>query len=426
MVAALRRDTLYDLLAPPLILATAFVSFVNHNEYGYAAGEIWISFIGLAAAGLLCGLVMALDGQWLRILVTSGLLTLFVDLQFEWLDPPTYLRALSLGFGVVLLCWLLREHLSRITALVFATMLAADLLFPDGSGEWSANAPAPRVDAQTMAQPTPPVVVHLIFDEFIGVEGIPAEVPHGAAVARALRSFLHDAGFHVFARAYSRFDRTENSIPNMLNYASVAEQRHFNKHGRRQLSANQYFQDMRKRGYAIHVYQPDYLDFCAGHEGEISSCRTFPSAGIAALDILQLPALSKAELVIRNFFELSGVWRTLRHKTLINSDHLLEPPRSPLPACPGACARENGSESVSSPTRVGLRQQCARRGEPGQWAKSCGPRRPESKMCAVRHALSRPGRHSLLPWCVGPSQPKIHAPASQLRLLPRRGGGFPP
>jgi hypothetical protein len=216
MVAALRRDTLYDLLAPPLILATAFVSFVNHNEYGYAAGEIWISFIGLAAAGLLCGLVMALDGQWLRILVTSGLLTLFVDLQFEWLDPPTYLRALSLGFGVVLLCWLLREHLSRITALVFATMLAADLLFPDGSGEWSANAPAPRVDAQTMAQPTPPVVVHLIFDEFIGVEGIPAEVPHGAAVARALRSFLHDAGFHVFARAYSRFDRTENSIPNML------------------------------------------------------------------------------------------------------------------------------------------------------------------------------------------------------------------
>jgi hypothetical protein len=106
--------------------------------------------------------------------------------------------------------------------------------------------------------------------------------------------------------------------------------------------------------------------------------------------------------------------------------YALEPPRSPLPACPGACARENGSESVSSPTRVGLRQQCARRGEPGQWAKSCGPRRPESKMCAVRHALSRPGRHSLLPWCVGPSQPKIHAPASQLRLLPRRGGGFPP
>jgi hypothetical protein len=322
MVAALRRDALYDLLAPPLILATAFVSFVNHNEYGYAAGEIWISFIGLAAAGLLCGLVMVLGGQWLRILVTSGLLTLFVDLQFEWLDPPTYLRALGLGFGVVLLCWLLREHLSRITALVFATMLAADLLFPDGSGEWSANAPAPRVAARTTAQPTPPVVVHLIFDEFIGVEGIPPEVPHGAAVARALRSFLHDAGFHVFARAYSRFDRTENSIPNMLNYASVAEQRHFNKNGHRQLSANQYFQDMRQRGYAIHVYQPDYLDFCAGHEGEISSCRTFPSAGIAALDILQLPALSKAELVLRNFFELSGVWRTLRHKTLLNSDHL--------------------------------------------------------------------------------------------------------
>ena len=72
-------------------------------------------------------------------LVTAGLLTLFVDLQFAWLDPPTYVRDLCLGFGMLLLCWLLREHLSHIIARVFATMLAAGLLFPGGSGEWSAK-----------------------------------------------------------------------------------------------------------------------------------------------------------------------------------------------------------------------------------------------------------------------------------------------
>jgi hypothetical protein len=320
VVAGLRRDALYDLLVPPFILATPFVSFVNHNEYGYAAAEVWISFTGLAAAGLLCGLIIVLGGQWLRVLVTAGLLTLFVDLQFEWLDPPTYFRCLCLGSGMLLLCWLLGEHLSRIIAPVFATMLAAGLLFPGGSAEWSAKASAPPVDAQAMARPAPPVIVHLIFDAFIGVEGIPPEVPHGTAVARSLRSFLHDAGFHVFGRAYSRFDRTENSIPNMLNYASVPEQRHFIKDDHRRLRENQYFSDMRKRGYAIHVYQPDYMDFCGGHEREISSCRTFPTFGIAALHTLELPVLTKTELVLRNFVELSMVWRILKRKVTSN-DH---------------------------------------------------------------------------------------------------------
>ena len=247
------------------------------------------------------GLLIVLGGHWLRVLVTAGLLTVFVDLQFEWLDPPTYLRGLCLGSGMLLLCWLLREHLNDITAPVFATMLAAAVLFPDGSGEWSAKARAPRVDARGMARPAPPVVVHLIFDEFIGIEGIPSEVPHGIAVARSLRSFLHQAGFHVFGRAYSRFDRTENSIPNILNYVSVPEQRHFHKGSQRRLDENRYFRDMHKRGYAIHVYQPDYMDFCAGHESEISSCQTFPTFGINGLHMLQFPALTKAELVIGTF-----------------------------------------------------------------------------------------------------------------------------
>lgn len=322
MLAALRRDALYDLLAPPLILATPFVSFVNYNGYGYAAAEIWISFAGLTAAGFLCGLLMMLGGEWLRVLVTAGLLTFFVDLQFQWLERPTYLRVLCLAFGMLLLCFLLREHLRRITALVFAMLLAAGLLFPDGSGEWSAKARAPRADARAMARPAPPVVVHLIFDEFIGVEGIPSEVPHGTAVARSLRAFLHEAGFHVFGRAYSRFETTQNSIPNMLNYAAVPEQRHFNM-GKR-LAQNRYFRDMHKQGYAIHVYQPDFMDFCAGHESEISSCQTFPTLGISGLRTLELSALTKAELAMRNFFELSAVWRTLRRKAMSHRSHFPE------------------------------------------------------------------------------------------------------
>ena len=36
MLSRSRRDLIYDLLAPPLMLTTPFASFVNYNDYGYA------------------------------------------------------------------------------------------------------------------------------------------------------------------------------------------------------------------------------------------------------------------------------------------------------------------------------------------------------------------------------------------------------
>jgi hypothetical protein len=78
-----RSSTGYDLLAPPLILLTPFISFINHNDYGYSFPELWLCVAGLIALGLLCGVVMAVGGTWLRVLGTAGLLMLFVDLQFE-------------------------------------------------------------------------------------------------------------------------------------------------------------------------------------------------------------------------------------------------------------------------------------------------------------------------------------------------------
>ena len=125
MLSRSRRDLIYDLLAPPLILTTPFASFVNYNDYGFARTEIWLVLGGLIALGLLCGVVMTLGGQWARIILTAGLLTLFVDFQFDWLDKQPEFRVPAFGIGMLLLSWLLRAQLSRITTPVFATMLVA-------------------------------------------------------------------------------------------------------------------------------------------------------------------------------------------------------------------------------------------------------------------------------------------------------------
>ena len=106
-----RACTIYDLLAPPLILVTPFIDFTQHNGYGYTAPEFWICVAGLVAIGLLSGLVMALGGTWLRVLGTAGLLTLFVDFQTEWFDDQPALWLPAVALVMLVLCWVVRSKL---------------------------------------------------------------------------------------------------------------------------------------------------------------------------------------------------------------------------------------------------------------------------------------------------------------------------
>ena len=40
---------------------------------------------------------MTLGGQWARIILTAGLVTLFVDFQFDWLDKQPEFRVPAFG-----------------------------------------------------------------------------------------------------------------------------------------------------------------------------------------------------------------------------------------------------------------------------------------------------------------------------------------
>jgi hypothetical protein len=304
------KGRIYDFLAPPLILVTAFISFVNHNDYSYAAPELWLCLAGLVALGLLYGAVMTLGGTWLRVLGTAALVTLFVDLQFEVLDGHWVVGIPGLGIAVLLLCWLLREHLSRIAAAAFATMLAATLAFPAVPAEAFFDTPDLNEDDRREPEPAPPVVVHLIFDAFIGLEGIPSDIAPGPAVRNRLRSFFQASGFHVFGRAYSRYLATKNAIPNALNYASTPKDRYFLIGS--ELRENRYFEEMYEQGYRIHVYQTDALDFCARFEIQFVSCRTWINSGIKPLETMKMPPLRKAELILQIFARTSVIERIFR------------------------------------------------------------------------------------------------------------------
>jgi hypothetical protein len=308
ILARARTGTIYDFLSPPLILVTPFISFMKYNDYSYIAPEFWICVAGLLAIGLLCGAITVLGGTWLRVLGTAGLLTLFVDLQFDWFDTSPRLWVPAFGIGMLLLCWLAREHLSRIVAPVFAIMLASTVAL------YALGDPAPMARASTRAsvESAPanglPTIVHIMLDEHIGIEGIPADVQHGRETKAQLKSFFQSHGFRLFGHAYSRYASTRNSLPNTLNYTSRPLW-HAWADGDRNvvLQSNRYFADMSRAGYEIHAFQIGLVDLCRPSAPILASCYTEDHTGLRSLETSQFSLDEKTVLIYKLYARLSKI-----------------------------------------------------------------------------------------------------------------------
>ena len=306
MLSRSRRDLIYDLLAPPLILTTPFVNFVNYNDYGLAGMEVWLVLGGLTALGLLGGVVMALGGQWARIIVTAGLLTLFVDLQFDWFDSLPYLWVPAGLLGAIFLCWLTRKHLSRVATAMFAAMLAPTLALYALGGEHTSSSIVPMRTGVDLAPGNGlPTIVHIILDEHIGIEGIP-DVPYGRETKAMIKSFFQFHGFRLFGHAYTRYANTRNSIPNMLNYTSQPSPRAWTDGDKRVvLRSNKYFENMHQAGYAIHAFQIVTLDLCRPSQRILTTCYTEDHTGMKSLQHTGFSTGDRAVLLSKFYSRLS-------------------------------------------------------------------------------------------------------------------------
>jgi hypothetical protein len=301
-----QNSTIYDFLSPPLILVTPFISFVTHHDYSYAAAELWICVAGLVAIGLFCGAIMAFGGTWLRVLGTAGLLTLFVDLQFDWLDTLPQLWAPIFGIGILLLCWSQRDHLSRIVAPVAATILASTFaLSVLGETKSSRLTKLRASDQPAAASGGPPTLVHILLDEHIGVEGIPTDIQHGLETKSLLKTFFEYYGFRLYGRAYSRYHQTRNSLSHMVNYPSKPLDNPSNTN--LILHPNRYFEDMRSAGYNIHAIQIPYLRVCSPSENTTASCFTDDQSGIGSLQHVDVSVEDKAILIYKIYGSLSVI-----------------------------------------------------------------------------------------------------------------------
>jgi len=162
---------MHALLLPLLILWTSFVFYLHKQLFSFLGLPAFIGFGGmLFVAFLIAILAMAHAGVLYRLVIV-GLITFFIDVEFQTFMHLSKYSLLAIFAGLVVLFQKLQKDFYWITAAVFATCLVSTVVAPSANrGEAGIRYSEAAARA---ADPSLPRIVHLILDEHIGVEGIP-------------------------------------------------------------------------------------------------------------------------------------------------------------------------------------------------------------------------------------------------------------
>jgi len=298
-------------LAATLLLAVPLVAFLAANDYPIATRETGLLFAGCLAAGMVLGWLAA-RFMWLRVIIFGMGAALCVDLLYgRHLSSPV-LALLLVGCLAVVAT--LRQHIAAVLAAAGSVFIAATLLAPaSGAQPHAAAAPGP---APAVAS-TLPVVLHVILDEHIGLDGLPRDLPEGAALARWLADAYTSQGFRLHADAYSEYFDTRNSIANLLNFSSAeGDWAHLAKDRRKPyvLAESAYFRHLSELGYRLHVYQSDYLDYCRVPGIAYATCLRYRANSIASLAAAPLTVAERAHFIFNSLAGTSQFLERAREK----------------------------------------------------------------------------------------------------------------
>ncbi len=273
-----RPRTWYALLPSAIFLAPV-LAFLLDNDYGLGAPESLAWIAGAVSAGGALGLLALRSPGWLRAALLSFGLVLFVDVQLA----PVGRGTLALAFAAfTLVVWLLRENAFPILSAGFATLLLSIALVPTRTPRQASTGIA--VGARPVREELPPLIV-LVLDEHVGLEGIPLSIEGGAETRKALSDLFGSNGFRLYSRAFSQYSSTTDSVPNVLNHSARRTRDEWVREvrGRFTLRESLFLKRAAASGYAIRIYQSDYLDLCDVRGVRPEACLTYRAANLRSI-----------------------------------------------------------------------------------------------------------------------------------------------
>jgi hypothetical protein len=277
--------------AGALVLVASFVNYATHNGYPLLTPEVGLVSLGLLALVAAASAVYAAAGRRLRTVLIVLLCFSAVQINF---DGGLVVTALTLAL------LLLGRARTPLLAAVAATMLMADLVTSIPTG----NAMQPESSVTPGRSTDEPVLLHLVVDEHVGIEGFPVGDPDLEAARDAVVGFYDGQGFRLFAGAYSLFNNTVNALPTILNFGDIQPWAPEHLDGI-DLDENAYFERLEALGFDLTVYESDYIGYCG--QAAVDRCVVYGINDLSAVAASALPVSAKASVVAYGFASLSGV-----------------------------------------------------------------------------------------------------------------------
>jgi hypothetical protein len=299
------RRLLRHAAAPAFLLLSSFIAFLGYQGYGYARPEILVCYGVLALVAVAIG-ALASWRPLAEVLLLAGILTFvvdihFLDASFWWWGLGESSALAATGGLLAALFWPIRAHLAAVATAMSTAVLVSTLLLPVSAARRETAVPA--------GQPKDlPLLVHVVLDEHIGIEGLPAEL---SSLRADLRSFYRSHGFRIFGGAFSEHVETQHSLGHLLNLSPGVLRSDLVEPGDGgdsfRLRRNDYFARLTASGYRLRVHQTDWLDVCVP-AASIVACDEHSPRGIAFLQESPLGASEKAGLVARTYLDASRIY----------------------------------------------------------------------------------------------------------------------
>jgi hypothetical protein len=270
---------------------------VLHGYYGFDAIEVWISFGLLAAFAALYTAVHRRAGHFLQRCLEMVLITLVADFFIESLHVPMLAGMAWLTAGLFLKATAHR-FLMVFGGAALLTSIASDLI---DRQPWIGEVTDPAAKANAGASKGP-AIVHIIFDEHIGLGGLP-QSQEGQETARALQSAYLAKDFTTYSHAYSRYLHTINAVPDILNFG-----RRLGRTGNLGggiVRSTDYLASLQEAGYDLTIYQSSFLDFCRGANEK--RCVTYDRASLQAINEVSMATSDWLDVLMARYLGASDM-----------------------------------------------------------------------------------------------------------------------
>ena len=299
----------FALILPCLVFITMQVVFQSSQLHSILNLESLALFSVLVFVGVWAGVLLEFKNRMVSSIVIGALFSIFLNfiVSIEYSEirmrhsVPFYFL---IGFSIH---WFMGGKLLVIISSGLIAVLLSTLLLPSEK-PWKENTfkLAKTVLPSNYRSP----ILHIILDGHLGLAAFPRQIEGVERLKKRIEGIYKQYGFKVYSHAFSRHNYTQNSIPEILNLKEIKIDKSYIKTDPKRgfvLKKSAVFEQYRKHGYELNVFQTDVMDFCS--LGYFSYCLTAPYRNLAWLSKSGFDFSTKFFVLASAFLNQSNLFR---------------------------------------------------------------------------------------------------------------------